>query len=324
TLIFSSAKPVTKEPGTPATKDGGNFEQKKATAAGMVQGGLSVQPVRNSSLVRISFESPSPEWAQRVANGMADSYASANLERRYGASSYARTFLKERLEELKLKLEESEKALVAYADEKELIDLSGTASIGKNAGKQSLADSDLAALNVAMQHVVTERIKAQDLWEQANESKGIGLPQILDDAAIRQLRQQRAGLVAEYQNKLSTFKPAYPDMLRLKAQIDQIDEEIKSSAAVIKQSLKARYDSAQQQEQLLKKKMDETKRGVLDTRNKEIQFNILKREADTNRTLYEGLLQQYKDAGVAGAVGTNNVAVIDRAQLPGGPFKPNL
>ena len=70
--------------------------------------------------------------------------------------------------------------------------------------------------------------------------------------------------------------------------------------------------------------MDETKRGVLVTRNKEIQYNILKREADTNRTLYEGLLQQYKDIGIAGAVGTNNVAVIDRAQLPGGPYKPNL
>ena len=70
--------------------------------------------------------------------------------------------------------------------------------------------------------------------------------------------------------------------------------------------------------------MDETKRGVLDTRNKEIQYNILKRESDTNRTLYDGLLQQYKDAGIAGAVGTNNVAIIDRAQVPGGPFKPNL
>ena len=87
----------------------------------MVQSGLSVAPVPNSSLVRISFDSPSPEWAQRIANGVADSYVSSNLERRYGATAYARNFLKERLEELKLKLEESEKALVAYAEEKELI-----------------------------------------------------------------------------------------------------------------------------------------------------------------------------------------------------------
>ena len=129
--------------------------------------------------------------------------------------------------------------------------------------------------------------------------------------------------MVDYQNKLSTFTPAYPDMRKLKAQIDQVDKEIKAAADVIKHSLKARYEAALQQEELIKKKMDETKRGVLDTRDKEIQYNILKREADTNRTLYDGLLQQYKDIGVAGAADTNNIAIIDRAQLPGGPYKPD-
>src|SRR5262249_16050563 len=120
------------------------------------------------------------------------------------------------------------------------------------------------------------------------------------------------------------FKPDYPDMLRLKAQMNQVDQEIKSAAEVIKQSLKAHYEAASEQEALLKKKMEETKRSVLQTRNKEIQSNILKREADTNHTLYDGLRQEYKDIGVAGGVGTNIVAVIDRAQLPGSPYKPDL
>src|SRR5262245_59175454 len=317
-MIFSLANTA-----TPVTEDKGNFAQRKDVTASMVQSGLSVIPVPNSSLVRISFDSPSPVWAQRIANGVAESYASSNLERRYGATAYARNFLKERLDELKLKLEESEKAVVAYADEKELIETSTNTIKGKDS-KESLADSDLGALNSALQKVVTERLQAQELWEQANDSDGIHVPQILSDKSISTLRDHRATLMIEYQNKLSTFKPAYPDMQKLKAQIDQIGQEIKSAADVIKKSLKARYESALQTEVLLKKKMDETKRGVLDTRNKEIQFNILKREADTNRTLYEGLLQQYKDAGIAGAVDTNNVTVIDRAQLPGGPFKPSL
>jgi polysaccharide biosynthesis transport protein len=320
-LILPSANTKTE------SKDNGNagtLEQRKAAAAGMVQGGLSVEAVRDSNLVRISFDGPSAEWAARIANGVAESYVTSNLDRRYGASAYARNFLKERLEELKLKLEESEKALVAYAAEKELIgDVKAINKEGKESG-QSLADSDLAALNAALQGVITERIHAQEMWEQANNSKDIGLPQLLDDSAIKTLRQQRVTLMADYQNKLSTFKPDYPDMLRLKAQISQIDQETRSAADVIKQSLKAHYESALQQEVLLKKKMEETKHGVLETRNKEIQYNILKREADTNRTLYDGLLQQYKDMGVAGAVGTNNVAVVDRAQVPGGPYKPNL
>lgn len=293
----------------------GDLGPRKAAAAAIVQFGLSVAPVPNSSLVQISFESPSPKWAQRVADGVADSYISENLQRRYGATKYARDFIKERLEELKLKLEESEKALVDYADQKEIIEADG---------KQSLADSDLAALNAALQKATTERIQAEQLWEQANSTREISLPQILNDSSVQALRAKRATLQADYYEKLSTFKPAYPDMVKLKAQIDQISREINSTADVIKQSLKARYDSALQQEALLKTKIGEVKRGVLDTRNKEIQYNILKREADTNRTLYNGLLQQYKDIGVAGAVDTNNVAIIDRAQLPGTPFKPSL
>src|SRR5262249_6658892 len=150
TLIFSSAKTATEDKGPKtATEDKGNFERRKATAAGIVQGGLSVTPVPNSSLVRLSFDSSSPVWAQQIANGLAESYATSNLERRYGATAYARNFLKERLEELKLKLEESEKAVVAYADEKELI--SGRTVTGNDKEsketKGSLADSDLVALN---------------------------------------------------------------------------------------------------------------------------------------------------------------------------------
>ena len=220
----------------------GNLEQRKAAAAGMVRGGLSVVPEPSSNLVRISFDSPSAEWAARIANGVADSYVTSNLERRYGATAYARNFLKERLEELKLKLEESEKALVAYAEEKEIIgDVKAVSKDGKESD-QSLADFDLAALNAALQAVVAERIHAQEMWEQANNSKDIGLPQILEDSAIKSLRTQRAALMADYQNKLSTFKPDYPDMLRLKAQMNQIDQEIKSEADVIKQSLKAHYE----------------------------------------------------------------------------------
>src|SRR5262249_55665124 len=153
---------------------------------------------------RISFDSPSPVWAQRIANGVADSYVSSNLERRYGATAYARNFLKERLAELKLKLEESEKALVAYAEEKELI--GDVKPSSKDRESASLAESDLAALNTALEAVVAERIHAQQLWEQANNSKEqLGLPQILEDSAIKTLRGQRAALMVDYQNKLSTF-----------------------------------------------------------------------------------------------------------------------
>ena len=305
-MIFPRAKAV----------DNRTLEQRKTAAARMIMGGLSVDPVTNSLLVKISYDSPDPSWAQQIANGIADTYISVNLERRYGATAYARNFLKERLDELKLKLEESEKALVAYADKKEIITTSD--------GQHSLADTDLKALNEALQKTTMSRIHLQEEWEQATGTTGLGLPQVLLDPSIQALRTQRATLLAQYQEKLGTFKPAYPDMVRLKSQIDQIDHILKEAVITIKQSLKAKYEAALQEEESLRKKIGEAKSTVINTRNKEIEYNILKREADTNRTLYQGLLQQYKDVGVAGAVDTNNVAIIDRAQLPGSPFTPVL
>ena len=107
------------------------------------------------------------------------------------------------------------------------------------------------------------------------------------------------------------FKPDYPDMRRLKAQIAQFDAEIDRAVTVIKGSLKSQYESLLQQEELLQKDIEKARGKVLDGRNKNIQMQILQREADSTRTLYDGLLQQYKDIGVAGATGANNVAVID-------------
>ena len=293
----------------------GDFNRRKAIAAGEVQRGVSIAPLPNSRLVRISFENPDPDWASKIANGIADSYISANLDRRFGASAYARTFIKERLEELKLKLEESEKALVAYAEKEQIL----TAK-----GQPSLADSDLTSLYGELQKVRTERIRAEELWAQAAKNKGLGLPQILNDKSIQALRERRAVLMSEYQQKLPLFKPDYPDMLKIKAQIDQVDRDIQSAAGAIKESLKTSYESLLQQEILLQKNIDQAASGVLAARNKNIQFQILQRESDTNRSLYDGLLQQYKEAGVSGAVGTNNVAIIDRADRPGAPFSPNL
>jgi succinoglycan biosynthesis transport protein ExoP len=295
-----------------------DLAQRKAAAAGLIQGGLTVDQAPQSSLMTISFDSPDPEWAQKIANAVAENFTEANLERRYGTSKYARKFLEEKLEELKVKLEDSEKALVAYEDKEQIVNT----KVGKD--QQPLADSDLASLNTALQQARTERIRAQELWEQASKNKGLALPQILNDKSIAVLREKRATFATDYQEKLAVFKADYPDMRRLKAQIAQIDAEIDRAVTFVTGSLKSQYESLLQQEELLQKDIEKARAKVLEGRNKNIQRQILQREADSTRTLYDGLLQQYKDLGVAGATGTNNIAVVDLAQTPGAPYKPNL
>ena len=111
-------------------------------AAGVVSGGLSVEPVRNSRLVRINYDSPSPEFSARVANAIADGFIASGLERRFGASSYAKTYLEDQLKLVKAKLEQSERKLVAFAQQEGLV------STGENG--QSLATQNLTQLNAAL------------------------------------------------------------------------------------------------------------------------------------------------------------------------------
>ena len=289
-------------------------ERQKAAAA-RILGNMDVAPVRSSSIVKLSYDSPNPALAAKIVNALASSFIKINLERRYNASTYARNFLQDRLTQLKAKLEESEKALVAYAEKERIV------SAGD---KQTLAQSNLQAANNDYAKASTDRLKAQLLWEQAQASDGLSLPQVLEDKAVQKLRETRAALQQQYQDKLGLFKPDYPEMKQLKGQIDEVGRQIAAEIGVIKDSIKAQYDAAVAQEKSLADQVNTLKSQVTDFQNRNIQYTILQREVDTNRQLYDGLLQRYKEIGVAGGVGVNNISIVDNADVPARPYKPSL
>ncbi len=123
---------------------------------------------------------------------------------------------------------------------------------------------------------------------------------------------------------MKTYKPGYPKMQQIESQIDELQAKINQEIKATIGALKANYDAALAQENLLAAKLKESKQTVLGGQDSNFQYNLLKREVDTNRQLYDSLLQRYKEIGVAGGVGTNNVTVVDMAKVPGFPFKPRL
>ena len=284
------------------------------SASGIVAGGLSVDPVRNSKLVVINFDSPSAQFSARAANALADGFIAAGLERRFGASSYAKTYLEDQLKLTKARLEESERKLVLFAQQENLVD---TGDKG-----QSLAVQNLTQLNAALATAQDQRIRAQARWQQA--SGGAMPADMIGNSNIRNLQQQKGTLQAQYQLKLQTFKPDYPDMRQLKSQVDELDRQIGQEIGGVRASVKAEYDAAAKQEQMLMGQIAALRTQALDVDGRSIQYNILKREVDTNRQLYDGLLQRYKEVGVAGDVRSNNISIIDRAEVPGARFKPSL
>jgi capsular exopolysaccharide synthesis family protein len=289
-------------------------------------GNFEVQPVPQSRLVRIAYSSEDPALAARIANAYADNFINSNLERRYEASSYARRFLQQQIERLKGELENTERRLVAYAQAQGLIPTGGggEGGAGGGGGGSSLTTTSLTSLNAALTAATSRRIAAE---EQYRQSLNAGLTAEVNER-VAPMRQELSTRQAEYQEKLNTFQPSYPDMIRLRTRIEALERAIQAEAGRTtggrSNTLLAAYRAAQNEERTLQSRVNQLKGAVLDERGRSIQYNILQRELDTNRGLYDALLQRYREIGIAGGVGTNLVSVVDRAEPAGGPYTPVL
>lgn len=312
-LPWSQSEPQSKQEAQPTSVA---LAEKTRSLAGMVQGGLLVEPVANSRLLRVSFASPDAKLAAQVANSIANVFINHNLARRMDATSYAKTFLQDRLQQVQAKLEDSEKALVTFQREQELIKTESKDSPGVDT--QIMQDFS-SALTQAQQ----ERIKAESMYGAVQGASIDALPEVMDNKTIQSLKERKSKLEADYQDGLKVYKPAYPKMQQIKGQIDETQVAINEEIQNIRASIKARYQAARAQEAALSSKVQESRRNILGEQDRSIQYNILKRDVDTNRQLFEGLLQRLKEVGVAGGVGTNNISVVDKAEVPGGPYTPN-
>ena len=300
---------------------GGNAQTRLQTAAAKVQAGLEVVIPEEGRLIRYSYSSDSPQLAAKVANGIADSFIDSNLQRRYDASAYARKFLQQQIAKTRGDLEKSERQLVAYAQAEGIINTASQE--GQNPGDtSSLQGESLVALNKALADATARRVLAEGAYRQASLSGSVEATQ--NTAA---LRQSRAALEAEYQEKRTLMKPDHPDMLSLRSRIEELDRQISregsQAAGGRSNALLAEYRAALGAEQSLAGRVAALKGSVINLRGRSIQYNILQREVDTNRGLYDALLQRYKEVGVAGGVGASPVSIVDRATVPGGPYKPN-
>jgi len=284
---------------------------------------LAVTPMRLSRLVDISFTSPDPAFSARIANAWADNFIQTNLERKVQATSYGRNLLQRQLALQKERLDNSQRQLVGYASAQQIINLpSQSSGSGATTSERSIVADDLAALNAVLSQATAERIQAEARYQQAGRSGAS--TDALRNPAINSLRQRRAELAAEYARLMVQFEPGYPAAKAIQSQLDQLDRSITREEGRVSGSQLADYREAQERENALRTKVDQLKTNYLDLRRRSIQYNIYQQEVDTNRALYDGLLQRFKEIGVAGGVGVNNVSIVDTADVPQKPSSPRL
>jgi succinoglycan biosynthesis transport protein ExoP len=298
-------------------------DQRLRQAANILLGRIAVTPVRSSRLANVSFTSPDPELSAKVANAWGRNFIQSNLERKFDANSYARKYLETRLGQLRTKLDESERLLVGYAQSAQIITVNspigGNGSEGTST-ERSLVSDDLAAINAELAVATGDRVKAES---QVRGGGGARVA-VLENNAIATLRQRRAEVAAEYAKMMVQFEPGYPAAQALRSQMDQLDRSIAREESRVGDSIQSNLRDAQAREASLKAKVEALKGNLLDEKRRSIQYNIYQRDVDTNRQQYDALLQRYKEIGVAGGVGTNNVSVVDPAMVPDGPSSPRL
>jgi polysaccharide biosynthesis transport protein len=293
--------------------DGPSAASRESAATGLVIAYRAVRPVAGSSLVDVSYSDPVPARAQRIATAIGDAFINSNIDKRFQSNAYAKVFLEDQAKQLKLRLEDSEKVLLDFGQKEQIVAVTE---------KSNIAENNLASANATLGALASERIKNEELWKQADSAKAANLPQFLTNSVIDGLRGKRKELETEYQEKLETFKPSYPAMVQISNKLAEIDRQVASEVATIKLALKGAYESSLNQEAEMKKRIEGLRGEVLDLQKRSIEYNILKREADTNRTLYDGLLQRYKEVDIAAGVGANNVFIVDKAGVPGSPSSP--
>lgn len=279
-----------------------------------LMGSVTIVPVRNSRLVRINAISADPAKAARVANAMAQGFIAMSAERRLESSAYARNFLEDQIKVMKARLEESERTLNTYAKANSILTLDSKT----NVVNQTFTDFATELSRVEMER---QKIEAQYNELARNPENSA---QVLANLTIQAYKEQKAKLQAEYVVNLGVYKAEFPKMVQARAQIADLDTHIKAEVAAVLASVKAQFDALKHQEDQVRARVQDTRRDVLVAQDRGVDMSLLKRELDTNRQLYDNLLQRLKEVGVTSSLATNNISVADAATTPLFPFKPNL
>lgn len=284
-------------------------------SVGRVMEGLEVEPIKKTELVSVVFTSGNPEVAAYIANTIADEYMSFRQESKLKPTELGGMRLRKEVEDARARLETSEKQLNEYVAKSEFV------FTRNDLDYENLLAQKYSALDKELNLVTAERISKEAIYKEVNKS-GIDYNVVLEKPIMQSLMQNYIKLETEYSNLLMIHKPQYPKMLQLKDQIDTIKKRIEIEEQNIINTLHSDYQLALKKEKLLSSSIAKLRQDVTALQKDMIQFQILKREVETNRVMYDSLLQRLKEVEISTTLTESDVQILDKAQVPRVPFKP--
>jgi succinoglycan biosynthesis transport protein ExoP len=290
--------------------------------AAQLRGGLSVEPVRNTQLVQLSFRAASPEFAAKAANAFAEAYIDMGVEDRFATAGKASTFLSSQIEKLKQEIQDKETQLQAFSRRSDIVTMDPGANVTLKR---------LEALNTQYGEAKKLRIEREAQYHQTLSSPRESMADSLNSGVVGEQKGQLLKLEREYETKLKTYKPDFPDMVALRAEIEKtrqhLNEVVGEQVDKVKSSALSAYQTALRQEQELEGELTSLKREAIDQNSAAVEFTNLKVEIQTRRDLLDELLRKQSETEVAVRLQDtrqSNIRIIDKATVPGGPFQPSL
>jgi uncharacterized protein involved in exopolysaccharide biosynthesis len=286
---------------------------------------LSVEPIRDSRLVNITFRGPGPTVVAQMANAHAEAYIARDLKLKRAAAEDALGWLETRLDEFKRKLQASEEALQRFQERQDIVALESILS-GSGNNEESLLAQKLAELNSALTSARTERITLETVHHQLkNLSKdprvGEVIPQVIENGLIQSLKESYIALSQQYSELRVKYGKKHPKMVALRREIKGLESRMKDEVEKIAQSVELQHEMLLAREKILEKALEGAKRDIMGLNKKAVQYGVLKREVQSNRQIYDLVLQRAKETSLTKGLKSTNIFIVDRAAVPGAMVK---
>src|SRR5712671_1090646 len=310
-----STRPEFSSPNGPseAVASGSLANQKRPPELAEFLGSLSVKRVPSSRLMDVSFESTDPQLAARIVNAHIASYIEQNFRSKYEATTQASTWLADQLGELKIRVQRSEDARISYERQNQIWTLDD---------KQNITTQRLSDINKQLTDAQSDRMRKESLYQFAKSGNLDAVPAVQNNSALGDLLKKHSDTASQYTDQLSQYGQNFPKVQRLQAQLKDFDQTIEKEKQKILNGLESDYREAQQRETLLTQALDQQKAETNQMAGKLVEYNILKREAEGDKTLYEGLTTKLKETAISAGLRSSNIRVVDPAMIPSTPARP--
>lgn len=279
---------------------------------------LKVDLVPKTEIVEIKFEVGDPELAARVANAIANHYIEGTFSQKYAASMQAAQWLETQVSSLKNNAARAQQVYADFQKQKGIIltdNTEGSDSTPSHSGG-NIVLSKLAELNRALAAAESDRILKESRYRMAATHDPGLINGISNDQTLGMLRKEESDLRADYARESANYGPNFPRVAALSQQIDNVHETIQKEVDRLAATAQADYETADRDEKLLSSALKVQKRQALEKNQDEITFEVLKRDAETSRDLYESVVKKLKMAGVMAGLRGSNLTLVDPAITP--------